>query len=318
MIGRSLRVLGVGCALAVTFAGAPPAWATQDTATHDTAAPTAPANLRVVERTLSTIRLAWDASTDNVGVAGYVVYNGDVQIDWATGTSHLLWSLTAGTAFNLHVRALDDASNMSAPSNSVRASTLTDTEPPTVPGDLRIRGQSSTGVWLSWTASSDDDGGSGRIDYLVDDGIQTHTVQTRIEIHIAALPTNRVYTFTVRARDRSGNVSGPTQVSAFLENTPPTAPANLRVIGTAGGYPVLGWDSATDNSGQIAWYVLSVDEGIHSVSTTGLSFRIVELVESCFLPPDREIHTFVLRAFDPSGNSSAPSNVLNVRIPITC
>jgi chitodextrinase len=47
---------------------------TTDAVAGDTTPPTAPANLIVTGQTSSTIDVAWDASTDNVAVTGYIVY----------------------------------------------------------------------------------------------------------------------------------------------------------------------------------------------------------------------------------------------------
>src|SRR5687767_7583345 len=60
----------------------------------DTVAPTVPGNLRSTAQTSSSITLAWDASTDNVGVTGYVLSNGQT----ATGTTHTVTGLTPDTS----------------------------------------------------------------------------------------------------------------------------------------------------------------------------------------------------------------------------
>lgn len=48
--------------------------------TGDTTAPTAPANLTVTSKTDTGVSLSWSASTDNVGVTGYIVYRGTQQV----------------------------------------------------------------------------------------------------------------------------------------------------------------------------------------------------------------------------------------------
>jgi chitinase len=194
-----------------------------------------------------------------------------------------------------------------SPAREERTSTLVDTEPPTTPGDLRVTGQSATGVWLSWSYSVDNDGGMSALDYLIDDGTLTRTVPVVNSTSITGLQTNRTHTFTIRARDRAGNLSGTTQVSAFIENTPPTAPTNLRQIGTADGQAVFGWDPSTDNSGRISHYIVQFHTG--QVFTTDLSVRIADLIRDCFLPPDRDLVTFTVTAQDPSGNRSPSANI---------
>jgi hypothetical protein len=79
----------------------------------DTTAPTAPTALTVTGKTQSTVSLSWTASTDNVGVAGYNVYNG--QFDGSTtSTSFTVSGLACGTAYTLGVEAFDAAGNKSA------------------------------------------------------------------------------------------------------------------------------------------------------------------------------------------------------------
>src|SRR5215510_5910760 len=45
----------------------------------DTQAPSVPTNLRVTATTSSSISLAWNASTDNVGVTGYDLFRGGTK-----------------------------------------------------------------------------------------------------------------------------------------------------------------------------------------------------------------------------------------------
>ncbi|MER8182033.1 glycoside hydrolase family 6 protein [Kitasatospora sp. NPDC094015] len=89
----------------------------------DTTAPTAPTALRSTAVTSSGVSLAWAAATDNVGVTGYDVYRGGVQIGSTTGTSYADSGLTASTAYSYAVRARDAAGNASALSTALVVST---------------------------------------------------------------------------------------------------------------------------------------------------------------------------------------------------
>ncbi|MER7279680.1 cellulose binding domain-containing protein [Dactylosporangium sp. NPDC000244] len=89
----------------------------------DTQAPSAPASLRVTATTSSSVDLAWNASTDNVGVTGYDIYRGGTLAASVTGTSGTVSGLSASTAYTFTVKARDAAGNASAASNSVSATT---------------------------------------------------------------------------------------------------------------------------------------------------------------------------------------------------
>ncbi|MGV9452055.1 carbohydrate binding domain-containing protein [Streptomyces sp. NPDC003635] len=89
----------------------------------DTQAPTAPGNLRSTGKTSSSVSLAWNASTDNVGVTSYDIYSGANQVLSVSGTSATVSGLSPSTAHTFSVRARDAAGNASAASNSVSVTT---------------------------------------------------------------------------------------------------------------------------------------------------------------------------------------------------
>ncbi len=90
----------------------------------DTTAPTAPTSLTASGTTSSATNLSWNASTDNVGVTGYDVYQGATLLGTVTGTSSAVTGLTANTAYTFSVKAKDLAGNISASSNVVNVTTL--------------------------------------------------------------------------------------------------------------------------------------------------------------------------------------------------
>ncbi|AZP21540.1 fibronectin type III domain-containing protein [Streptomyces aquilus] len=91
----------------------------------DTQAPTAPTSLRSTAKTSSTVSLAWNASTDNVGVTAYDIYSGSNQVLSVSGTTATVSGLSAGTAYTFTVKARDAAGNTSAASNAVSVTTDT-------------------------------------------------------------------------------------------------------------------------------------------------------------------------------------------------
>ncbi|GIH23314.1 hypothetical protein Aph01nite_16240 [Acrocarpospora phusangensis] len=106
----------------------------------DTTAPSVPGNLRSTGTTATSVSLAWNASTDNVGVTGYEVYRGGTQVATVTGTGHTDTGLTAATSYTYTVRARDAAGNRSAASTAVTVQTGSGGTPAAVNGQLRVCG----------------------------------------------------------------------------------------------------------------------------------------------------------------------------------
>jgi chitodextrinase len=93
----------------------------------DTTAPSVPGNLAVTGHSDTTVSLAWSASTDNVGVAGYRVYSvvgaNHTQLASTAATSVVLTGLVPSTAYSLVVAAFDAANNLSGYSAPVSVTT---------------------------------------------------------------------------------------------------------------------------------------------------------------------------------------------------
>lgn len=90
----------------------------------DTQAPTAPTSLAASNVAQTTLSLSWSASTDNVGVTGYEVFQGSSSLGTVTGTSANITGLSPATAYSFKVRAFDAAGNNSGYSNTVNVTTL--------------------------------------------------------------------------------------------------------------------------------------------------------------------------------------------------
>lgn len=127
----------------------------------DTQAPSAPSNLVSSALTKTSVTLAWNASTDNVGVTGYDVFQGSTNLGTVTGTSANVTGLSASTSYSFKVRAHDAAGNNSTFSNTVNVTT---------PGGSSAnyctsRGNNSNNEWIDYvklnnlTKSSGNDGG---------------------------------------------------------------------------------------------------------------------------------------------------------------
>ena len=119
----------------------------------DTTPPTAPSNLDASNPTLSTIDLAWGASSDNVGVTGYNVYMDGGLLGTVTGTSAQVTGLAENTTYSFYVTASDAAGNESSASNTDAETTLSSGGGGCNPGV--VSSNSFEGGWEDWN-----DGGS--------------------------------------------------------------------------------------------------------------------------------------------------------------
>ncbi|TEB07050.1 Chitinase A1 precursor [Pelotomaculum schinkii] len=73
----------------------------------------------------SGVTLSWSGATDNVGVTGYNIYQGDTKLNASpvAGTSYHVTGLSAGTRYTFTVQAVDAADNESTDGPSVTVTT---------------------------------------------------------------------------------------------------------------------------------------------------------------------------------------------------
>ncbi|MFG2043642.1 glycosyl hydrolase family 18 protein [Dactylosporangium sp. NPDC048998] len=224
----------------------------------DTTPPSVPSNLTVTGTTSSSVSLSWGASTDNVGVTGYDVYRGSTLVTTVTGTSYTNTGLAASTTYTYTVKARDAAGNVSGASNQVSATTQSsgggDTTPPTVPSNLTVTGTTSSSVSLSWGASTDNVGVTG---YDVLRGGTTITTVSGTSYTDTGLAASTTYTYTVKARDAAGNVSGASnQVSATTQSGG----------GGGGGNRVVGYF--------VDWGVYARNYHVKNIDTSGTAAKL--------------------------------------------
>ena len=93
----------------------------------DTTAPTS-STLSASGTTTTDTTLSWTAATDNIGVTGYNVYQNGVLKTTTTATSLAIAGLNASTTYSFYIVAKDAAGNLSAASNIVSITTLSNTK----------------------------------------------------------------------------------------------------------------------------------------------------------------------------------------------
>ncbi|GIH17499.1 discoidin domain-containing protein [Rugosimonospora africana] len=176
--------------------------------TGDTQAPTAPSNLAYTQPTTGQIKLAWNASTDNVGVTGYDVYANNNLVTTVSGTVLTYTDTQPLTAtVTYFVRAHDAAGNQSGNSNSVTRTGQSggDTQAPTAPSNLAYTQPASGQIRLAWGASTDNVGVTGYDVYR--DGSLITTVGGTTLTYTDSQPDTATVSYYVKAHDAANNQS---------------------------------------------------------------------------------------------------------------
>ena len=194
--------------------------------TGDAEVPTTPSNLMANAVSSSQINLSWEASTDNTGVEGYIVYRDGTQVATTGNTAYQSTGLTASTAYTYRVAAYDAAGNISQLSSEARATTMapSDTQPPSVPTALTAEVLSSSQISLSWKASTDNVGVAGYVVYRNDAQVATVTDRAYTD---GGLSPSTSYSYRVTAYDAAGNVSA--KSTAVTRTTQPSASTKFSV-----------------------------------------------------------------------------------------
>jgi chitodextrinase len=239
----------------------------------DTQSPSAPTNLTENNTTHNSTDLSWTASTDNVGVTGYDVYQDGGVIATTAGTSYPVTGLSPSTLYGFHVIAKDAAGNESSSSNVINVTTedFIDTEAPTAPTNLSSSNTTETTTDLTWNASTDN---VAVTDYDVyQDGVMIANV-TGTSYGVSGLLESTTYAFHVIANDAAGNSSTSSNSVNVTTLTAPTCFDGIQNGDETGvdcggsicapcsgsndilnqGYFESGWDGWTDGGNDCARY----------------------------------------------------------------
>lgn len=168
-------------------------------------------------------------------------------------------TLTGGTGLStIYIDEMLIVSGVGAP----------DTQAPTAPTNLAVTGVTSTGVSLSWTASTDNVGVTGY--EIWRDGVKVATTASTSYTNTGLAPSTS-YTYLVKAYDAKNNVSEPSNsvVATTAVANVPAAPSNLTASVLSRRRVKLTWrDNSTDESG---FYVYRSSDGINwtRIATVG-------------------------------------------------
>ncbi len=168
------------------------------------AIPPSPPTLTASGTTSFSTNLSWSGATDNIGVVEYDVYRGAILIGNTSSTTFTATGLSSSTAYSFTVRAKDANGNVSVPSNTVTITTLAPDLIPPTPPTLSASLITTTTTTLSWSGATDN---IGVTSYDVYNGV-TFVINTAATTYlVTGLSPLASYTFTVIAKDASGNSS---------------------------------------------------------------------------------------------------------------
>src|SRR5438046_929280 len=276
----------------------------------DTTPPSVPTGLTASAVSSSQINLSWTASSDNVGVSGRRGYLNGTQSAPTGARSFANTGLSPSTTYSYTVAAYDAAGNLSAQSSSASATTPAppDTTPPTVPTGLTASAVSSSQINLSWTASSDNVGVSGRRGYR--NGTQIATTGATSFANTGLSPST-TYSYTVAAYDAAGNLSAQSSSASATtpappDTTPPSVPTGLTASAVSSSQINLSWTASSDNVGVSGYRVYR--NGTQIATTGATSFANTGLSPST-------TYSYTVAAYDAAGNLSTQSSSASATTP---
>ncbi|MFD0673818.1 fibronectin type III domain-containing protein [Cohnella sp. GCM10027633] len=196
---------------------------------------------------------------------------------------------------------------------SVKEQTVTvftgppDTTAPSAP-TLSAPTKSNVTVDLSWTASTDNVGVVGYDVYR--GGTLIGSTTTLRTLTATGLTPSTAYSFTVKAKDASGNVSAASNTLNVTtdagDTQAPTAPSGLYSPAKSDTSVSLAWSGSTDNVGVTGYRIYNGSSQVGT--TTGAAATTITLTGLSA----STAFAYTVKAIDASNNLSAASNTLNV------
>ena len=297
----------------------------------DKLAPTTPTSLVVTAVTENTVTLKWNASTDNSGKFSYRVKVNSLTSSYnvletvaQTQTTYTVQFLAPFGSYSFAVYAIDGSGNRSSDSNLVSADIPGDTVPPSAPV-LEATTLGPSQVQLTWTNSVDNLPNNccsyslSRNGSPLTQNINAAAAPSGYQsVIIRHLPPGSNNTFTVTAIDFTGRNSSTSnsanaQTWPSVDTKPPSVPTNLHIVSldTGGGEAWLGWTQSTDdtdaqNNIEYEIYVNGILSPLPVSAGVDLDFAYT-LMGVCE-------NTFTVKAVDKTGNTSAASAPVTVKL----
>lgn len=216
----------------------------------DTTPPNNVTNLTAANIGGTSLTLSWNAST-SLDVDSYDVYNGSTLLATITGTAYTVTGLSVSTNYTFTVKVRDVNNNVSSGS-SVNATTTSvlDTTAPNDVTSLNSSNITLSSVTLTWVASNSSDIASYEI--YRGSTFVTSVAHPTTTYNVTGLTQNTQYTFTVKSKDTSNNLS--TGVSTTLTTAADTTPPVVTASPIGGTYSSVQSVTLTANESATIYY----------------------------------------------------------------
>jgi len=281
----------------------------------DEQAPAAPSAV-AASQSAAGVNLQWSASTDDRGVARYVIYRNGSLIGTSPTTSFT--DASPPTGLNAYTVYAEDETGNRSPGSAPKVVDVLDMTAPSAPTNVSAF-QGSGGVNLIWGASADN---VGVLRYVVlRDGSEIGTSPITVFTDASAAPGQ--HTYTVFADDEAGNRSpgsAPRTVTVvnLATPSPPTDDSDRKKEKAASRVkPALRWQRRPNGT-----FVFEVDasrnRGVARVSLwldgkllRSKKGRVLRLTWKPPAPRCAGVYKFSARAYEPAGNAKVAVTARN-------
>lgn len=256
----------------------------------DTTAPSMSGSIASSNITSSGFTTAWAAGSDNIAVAYYEhsIDGGTSYTNVGNALTRTVSGLTANTAHQVRVRAVDAAGNKSAPLSLVVTTSGDevvipgDTTAPTMNGAISVTNITQTGYVASWPAASDAVGVAG-YEFSRNGGTSYVDLGNVLTTTVSNASAGSSEQLRARAYDAAGNRAAPLSTSVTMQSAPvgPGVEEDGRMVlldrvaeeGTAvpyGYYPTVTATTfgASNPGGMVAKSLSANNDGFIQVQTT--------------------------------------------------
>ncbi len=180
----------------------------------DSIPPTAPTNLFASAPASNKVNLSWNASVDNIGVAGYRIYRNSVQVGTSSLTSYIDNTVSASTSYAYYVQAYDSVGNISPSSNVAYVTT------PAVSVSITnysVGAKTSSSAVISWTTNVPSTGfvSYGTSSANLNLSATSGTLGTSHSVKLSGLSRNRSYYYKITATSEDGKTIVSSPISNF-------------------------------------------------------------------------------------------------------